>query len=98
MIEFIKAIIDTKDGLVDYSGRKRDTSLVTDIEAFCTSINNIQTQLSQIDISHIVTKKKDIFFDKKEIIASTTLESELMNANSHTIHHMAIIKIICAEL
>lgn len=98
ILDFFDCILNESNGIVDLSIRRRDVSVEKDIhkaiDYFESIINRLEDLNSELDKDLIVID--DLGLGKIEI--NYTLSSLLSQANSHTIHHYAIISYIIKGL
>lgn len=83
--------------LVDLTARKRNTSIEDNCEIATSSFNSIISKLKEMDLlNHRLNVIDDLGLGKLEMEYS--LAALLAQANSHTIHHYAIISYIMDSL
>ncbi len=99
-LDFFNCLIDGLDGnKIDLTARKRDNKIATDINTAKTLIQNIQETLfrfKDINTNYLVHVTDNLGQGNTEI--NYTLESVLSHANSHMIHHFAMIGYILHAL
>jgi hypothetical protein len=84
-------------GVIDYDARKRDIELESSTSTFIATIRNIATQLKSLDetaMTKLVTVRTLFVPYASPIEVASTLSRELAFLSSHSIHHIAIVKMI----
>lgn len=99
-LDFFDCIISGLDSNnIDLTARKRDEILSTDKEAAAQYIYNLQeTLLSYVDVNTDYLIHVTDNMGQGKVTVSYTLESILAHANSHAIHHYAVIGYILDRL
>lgn len=99
-LDFFNCLIDGLDGnKIDLTARKRDSTIATNKDAARVLIDNIQQTLfrfKDINTNYLVHVTDNLGQGNTEI--NYTLESLLSHANSHMIHHFAMIGYILHQL
>lgn len=99
ILDFYKCIFDgIKIGVVDLTKRERNLKVETDCDCASDYLNDILSQIHNFDFKSRtqIIVVDDLGGGKMEI--EYTLESLFSQANSHTIHHYAIINYILDRL
>jgi hypothetical protein len=98
ILDFYDCVFNTKDGKVDLTARSRNKDVECDCGCAQDYLNQIIGRLSSasFDIIDIVLVTDDLGLGKTEI--PYTYGALLAQANSHTIHHYAIINYIFDSL
>lgn len=93
LIEFIKAM-NTKTGHINYDDRLRKQRIEADqhyaIEQLNAEVTNLISTIQNRDLTEELTATMD------GVSAKSTFGRELSSTLSHTIHHLAFIKILSA--
>jgi len=99
MLDFFDCIIGGLDSNnIDLTARKRDEILSTNKESAIEHIYKLQeTLLSYININTDYLLKVTDNMGKGKVTVNYTLESILAHANSHAIHHYALIGYILEQ-
>lgn len=91
-----------QEGMVDYDDRARDTRIETDITFTCDTMKQIIQQLERLGQSGVsgIKQKLQVKMDcgstpDAENWSNSTVQRELQFLLSHTIHHYALIAVIC---
>jgi len=99
-LDFFNCLIDGLDGnKIDLTARKRDNTIATNVTAAKNLIRTIQETLfrfKDINTNYLVHVTDNLGLGNTEI--NYTLESVLSHANSHMIHHFAMIGYILDAL
>lgn len=94
IIDFYDCILDIEDGKVDLIARKRNLNVEIDCDSAEVYLDSIVNKLKQLNLEDY----KDVIVTDNLGIGITeikyTYSSLLAQANSHTIHHYAIISYI----
>ncbi|RUO23014.1 hypothetical protein CWE09_13870 [Aliidiomarina minuta] len=90
---YSQLILALKNGLLDYSERRRDPILETQPQAALTRIDEIQETLGAIDSPYA----HPLIYQSGTTRLATNLARELDFVCSHTIHHLALIRIIMTD-
>lgn len=88
-------------GVIDYDARKRDIELESSTSTFIAAIRNIATQLKSLDetaMTKSVNVRTLFVPHASPIKVASTLSRELAFLSSHSIHHIAIVKMIAHSL
>ncbi len=96
IIEFYQCIVQQcKSKKICYDDRKRNRKLESSIECALIAIQDIQDELAKIHEDFPISISVDYgsLADEKDFFHSS-LKRELAYAMDHTIHHLAIIKIM----
>ncbi len=87
------------EGRIDYDCRLRDSRVETDPKVACTQMQELSNALSEIPAGMLdreVQVVMDSGSDAAQGCASrSTLQRELQFLLSHTVHHYALIAVIC---
>lgn len=95
IIEFYQTIFKKKRDMISYDDRERDKNLEENIEAAITEIDNLIAQLKTIKSDSKLIVRANYGTVINEILyLESTLFRELAYAMDHTVHHLAIVKII----
>ncbi len=99
-LDFFNCLIDGLDGnKIDLTARKRDNNIATNLESAKSLIHTIQETLfrfKDINTDYLIHVTDNLGQGNTEI--NYTLESVLSHANSHMIHHFAMIGYILHAL
>lgn len=90
---YSQLLLAVKNGLLDYSERKRDPRLETQPQAALTRIGEVKETLSAIGSPYA----HPLLYQSGTTRLATNLARELDFVCSHTIHHLALIRIITTE-
>lgn len=98
ILDFYDCILNIKKGCVDLTARKRDKKIETCCDSAKGYLQSLINRLSNLDenLDKTVCVIDDLGLGKIEI--PYTLAALLAQANSHTIHHYAIINYILDRL
>ncbi len=98
ILDFYDCILNIKEGCVDLTARKRDTQIETCCISAKNYLDNVMTKLTAFEnnLNETVNVIDDLGMGKTEIVY--TQAALLAQANSHTIHHYAIINYILDSL
>ncbi len=98
ILDFYDCILNVKDACVDLTARKRDHKIETCCDSAKDYLLSLMGKLSCLDgdLDKTVQVTDDLGLGKIEILY--TLAALLAQANSHTIHHYAIINYILDSL
>ncbi len=93
-IEFMQCLADTKDGLVCYDHRARDTRIEEDPLFASEHLANVAERLSQLNLDEKVSLKAHYdHIGNVPYLAHSTIGRELVHVIEHAIHHLALLKI-----
>ncbi len=94
ILDFYDCILNIENNLVDLTKRKRDESVESYTESAIIYLESIKERIRDIsfEINEEIKVLDDLGMGKIEI--KYTFSSLLAQANSHTIHHYAIINYI----
>lgn len=98
ILDFYECILNEEDSF-DLTCRKRDTEIETDCERALVYLNQLENKLKEVDqsrINRLIDVVDDLGLGKIKV--SYTFGALLAQANSHTIHHYAIINYILEGL
>lgn len=95
ILEFYLCLINgTKNGVVNYDNRKRNTQIENDIDFANESINEIYNNLDLLKNDVNITLEGNFSLnDSSKISIESSLNRELSYCLEHSIHHQALIKI-----
>lgn len=96
IIEFYACLISgSKSGKVDYTLRKRNSSIENDPVIAYQEFKEILKQIELLDERQDLEVRADFPANGQEVrpIVQSSLGRELMFASDHAIHHLALIKI-----
>jgi len=98
ILDFYNCILNLENDLVDLTKRKRDESVENYTESAINYLESVKERISQIpfELEKEIKVIDDLGMGKIEI--KYTFSSLLAQANSHTIHHYAIINYILNDL
>ena len=98
ILDFYDCILDSKDAYVDLTARKRDLDVETKCQSAECYLESVVSRLQSLstNVNDRIIVLDDLGEGKMEI--EYTLASLLAQANSHTIHHYAIISYILDRL
>ncbi|TGV01712.1 DinB family protein [Flavivirga rizhaonensis] len=98
ILDFYDCIINIKRDCVDLTARKRDNKIETCCDSAKDYLLSLMDKLSRLDgnLDKTIRVTDDLGLGKTEILY--TLSALLAQANSHTIHHYAIINYILDRL
>ena len=83
-----------RNSLIDYSDRKRDQRLETDVVFAKDFLSHLTNEIDSIDLAKNVKVVQDFsssFSEDRPIVISSN-NRELMYAYDHAVHHLAIVK------
>ncbi len=90
-----------RSGLIDYDDRQRGTAIETDLPAAIERIRELRAALDQIGEESLevpIRIRSRVTTDGEPVVCGTTLRRELVFVVSHTVHHHALIAMLCARL
>ncbi|AUP77870.1 DinB family protein [Flavivirga eckloniae] len=98
ILDFYDCVLNMKDANVDLTARKRDTKIETCCDSAKAYLLSLMDNLANLDgnLDKSVSVIDDLGLGKVEM--PYTLAALLAQANSHTIHHYAIINYILERL
>jgi len=100
VLDFFDCVVDGLDSnFIDLTARKRDESISTNKTAAVEHIYKLQeTLMSYIDVNtdYLIHVADDM--GQGKVTVDYTLESILLHANSHAVHHFATIGYILSKL
>ena len=88
-----------ESGLIDYDERDRDVCLERDPAAFRRALDAIEQQLGQLEprgIARPVRIRQAAASGGERADSASSLERELVFLSGHTVHHLAIMKMLAA--
>jgi hypothetical protein len=86
-------------GRVDYDGRDRDTQLESDPQAFRLALDAIVERLARLEPTTIARSlwiRQAAASGGEQVDSPSSLERELVFLSGHTVHHLAIMKLLAA--
>ncbi|NMH89485.1 DinB family protein [Flavivirga algicola] len=98
ILDFYDCILNIKEAYVDLTARRREHKIETCCDSAKGYLESLMNQLTHLDrnLDETVRVIDDLGLGKTEI--PYTLSALLAQANSHTIHHYAIINYILDRL
>lgn len=98
ILDFYDCIFNCEKAQIDLTDRKRNSALESSSENLSNYLNSVVKKLKELDLNdnNMLTVIDDHGLGKVEI--KYTSSSLLAQANSHTIHHYAIINYILSRL
>ncbi len=88
-------------GTIDYDSRSRNRRLETDRDAARETTDQLIDSLYRLTDSQLKTRFKVLYSvgytNDEPLLIETVLAREIAFCVSHTIHHFAIIKLLCSE-
>jgi len=102
-LEHFEALVEgAKTGIVDYDARKRDARIETDLDFARQRSRALLQELSEIQVEDLAESVRVHCRVASGEGGSPSVESSLareaMYAVAHTIHHYALIKVLCELL
>lgn len=95
---FFALINEPNVGVVDYDHRRRGASVETKLDVGISELTQVKTWLQQLDSSRLdasITILSEATISSQKVCEmASSLRRELLFVASHTIHHLAIIKVI----
>lgn len=85
------------DGVVDYDARDCDTRLEHDPQRFLEALDAVVEQLHELDpvtIQQSLLVRQQAAPGGRALCVDTNLQRELVFLSSHTIHHIAIMRVL----
>ncbi|MDO5968468.1 hypothetical protein Q4Q35_01480 [Flavivirga aquimarina] len=98
ILDFYDCILNIKNGCIDLTARKRDNKIETCCDSAKAYLSTLMEKLSNLEKNHdeTICVIDDLGLGKIEM--PYTMAALLAQANSHTIHHYAIINYILDRL
>lgn len=94
VLEFYQLVLDAENGIVDYDSRKRETVLEEDPKQAASRTAELKTAIEKF-LDREDEPLTLVYSDEEGVQRfGSTLGRELMFLTSHTVHHMAIIRMI----
>lgn len=99
IVDMYRALIAQPDiGVVDYDCRRRGAPIETCLQTGIEELNQIKNWLINLkdeELNHAITILSEATLSCKNVCEMpSSLARELLFVSSHTIHHLAIVKII----
>lgn len=100
VLEHIEPILDTPaEGLLDYDARPRDPTVEGSISGALARINAIQAALRKSPVGWendlLRLRNRVAEGDDAVTVATSSRARELIYAVAHTVHHYALIRVMC---
>lgn len=100
ILDFFNCIIDGLDAnKIDLTSRKRDERIATDIPSALLRISEIQQTLltfAEVNTDYLIHVTDNL--GQGNVTVNYTLESILVHANSHAVHHYATVGYMLHQL
>lgn len=99
-LDHYRALIEGRDGVVDYDHRQREVPVERDRSAALEAVETIRTQIADLDAKALAAPVKIrvmLSSDGASTDLTSTVARELAFASHHAIHHSAMIKAIAGE-
>lgn len=94
VLDHYDAILQRRDGVIDYDIRRRESPLETSRHAGLVEIRRVLAALVDLDDGKVRVCSEVSPADVVVVEAESTLRRELMFATSHAVHHFALIAML----
>lgn len=92
ILEFYQCLIQAHDSsTLNYDERKRDLTIETSIDKAQSVIEEIISEIRNLDLKKEIDLKQGLF--DAEIYIKSSIEREFLYNIEHTVHHLAIVRI-----
>lgn len=86
---------------VDYDTRNRDREIEANTDAALFSIASIASRLTELELEEFgntrIKVRETVHYLGEAVEVSSTVERELMSLITHSVHHLAIIKLLAQQ-